>query len=78
MEMTLMNRLLITFLISIIGMPVTAQDAEWYLEVGAGFMVSDTLRQAGFNADNICYPTNACANQPTGYRWFYDLDADAW
>ncbi|MYD81454.1 MAG: outer membrane beta-barrel protein [Gammaproteobacteria bacterium] len=76
MEMTLMNRLLITFLISIIGMPVTAQDAEWYLEVGAGFMVSDTLRQAGFNGDNICYPTNACANQPTGYRWFYDLDAD--
>ncbi len=66
----------IALLTTSLGVPVLAQDAEWYVEVGAGFMVSDTLKQAGFNGDNICYPTNACANEPTGYRWFYDLDAD--
>ena len=74
-----MNRLIplsCGLLAATLGFHVSAEDAAWYIEVGTGIDVSDTLRQAGFNGDNICYPTNACATDPTGYRWFYDLQAD--
>lgn len=74
-----MNRLIpfwIPLLGATLGFPALAEDTKWYVEVGVGFVLSDTLKQAGFNGDNICYPTNACAMEPSGYRWFYDLEAD--
>lgn len=67
----------LTLLITVSGFPALAEDATWYVEVSAGLLVPDTLKQAGFNDDNICYPTNACTNEPTGYRWFYNLEADS-
>lgn len=77
MRMSRLNSLWFALLSTSLGISVAAEDAEWYVEVGAGFEVSSTLKQAGFNGDNICYPTNSCPTEPTGYRWFYDLDADA-
>lgn len=77
MRMSRLNPLWFALVSTSLGISVAAEDAEWYVEVGAGFEVSSTLKQAGFNGDNICYPTNSCATEPTGYRWFYDLDADA-
>ena len=34
------------------------------------------MKQAGYNTDDICYPTNICTEESTGYRWTYDLPAD--
>lgn len=76
MRMTRLVPLWIPFLTVSLGVPAIAENADWYVEAGFGFEVSDTLRQAGFNGDNICYPTNSCVSEPTGYRWFYDLEAD--
>ena len=50
--------------------------SAWYVAVGAGSNRSGVLKQAGFNRDDICYPTNVCPRLPDGYRWFYDLDPD--
>ena len=75
--MSQLSPLWFTVLTATLGIPALAEDAEWYVELGAGIEIAGTLRQAGFNGDNICYPTNSCATEPTGYRWFYDLDADA-
>ena len=47
----------------------------WYVSVGAGPNRTGVLKQAGFNRDAICYPTNICPRTPDGYRWTYDLDA---
>ena len=76
MRMNRLNLLWIALLTATLGFPALAEDADWYVEAGVGFVLSDTLKQAGFDGDNICYPTNACASEPTGYRWFYDLEAD--
>lgn len=62
-------------LITTCSVHVLAQNSEWYVELGAGPAFSNPLKHAGFNGDNICYPTNSCANEPSGYRWWYDLDA---
>ena len=50
------------------------RDSGWYFAVGGGANRTGVLKQAGFNRDDICYPTNVCPRQPDGYRWFYDLD----
>lgn len=49
----------------------------WYIAVGAGSNRTEVLEQAGFNRDDICYPTNFCPGTPDGYRWFYDLEPDS-
>ena len=49
----------------------------WYVAVGAGGNWTGGLEQAGYNRDNICYPTNQCPRLPEGYRWYYDLDPDS-
>ena len=54
-----------------------ANDTAWYVSVGAGANRTSTLKQAGYNRDDICYPTNLCPRTVEGYRWFYDLDPDA-
>lgn len=76
MKLIRLMRLWVVLLITTFSIPVLAQESEWYVELGAGIAASDTLKHSGFNGDNICYPTNSCANEPSGYRWLYDLDAD--
>ena len=49
----------------------------WYVAVGVGSSRAGVLKQAGFNRDDICYPTNVCPRAPAGYRWSYDLDSDS-
>lgn len=51
--------------------------SRWYVAVGAGSNWTEVLEQAGFNRDDICYPTNICPGTPDGYRWFYDLEPDS-
>lgn len=48
----------------------------WYVEAGGGAALPSTMKQAGRNSDDICYPTNICPQVPAGYRWYYDLRAD--
>ena len=54
-----------------------AAQSTWYVAFGAGPNGTGLLKQAGFNRDDICYPTNLCPRTPDGYRWFYDLDPDS-
>jgi len=73
MEKTL--KLVCTIVLSIICTSnLIAQSTEWYfgISVGTGWM--DTVKQAGFNNDRVCYPTFVCPQEPRGYRWYYDLD----
>lgn len=51
-----------------------AQNSDWYFGFTIGTDWMDTLKQAGFNGDTVCYPTFVCPQEPEGYRWFYDLD----
>ncbi len=55
--------------------PASAQSG-WYVEAGVGVALRSTMKQAGRNSDDICYPTNICSQAPAGYRWYYDLPAD--
>lgn len=60
----------------------TAAEAGWYVSGGAGVALHSGMEQAGWNADTVCYPTDACfAMDPVprvpGYRWRYAIDADA-
>lgn len=59
------------------GSAQEAAQSTWYVAVGAGPNSTGLLKQAGFNRDDICYPTNLCPGTPDGYRWFYDLDPDS-
>lgn len=54
---------------------LVAQSSDWYFGHTIGTDWMDTLKQAGFNGDTVCYPTFVCPQEPEGYRWFYDLDA---
>ena len=61
---------------------VTAADDGWYLGAGTGIALHSGMEQVGWNADTVCYPTDACfALDPVppvpGYRWRYAIDADA-
>ena len=61
---------------------VTGADARWYLGAGTGIALHSGMEQVGWNADTLCYPTDACfAIDPVpsvpGYRWRYAIDADA-
>ena len=50
----------------------------WYVGASLGMNRASGLAQAGWNRDDICYPTGDCAHvggAPQGYRWSYDLDA---
>ena len=50
----------------------------WYIAVGFGANWAPTMKQAGHNRDNTCYPTRDCRHlpdgMPSGYRWYYDLN----
>ena len=52
----------------------------WYLATGAGVTSTSGIEQAGWNRDTTCYPDDDCGHlagvAPTGYRWFYDLQAE--
>lgn len=54
-----------------------AERFPWYVTVGAGSNRTGVLEQAGFNRDDVCYPTNICPRTPDGYRWSYDLEPDS-
>ena len=75
--------LLLRFAICCAGLAVSATaQAGWYVTVGAGVGQNSGTEQAGWNADTVCYPTDACfAIDPVpsvpGYRWRYAIDADA-
>ena len=56
--------------------PALAQDPNWYVTAGLGLSKPGSIAQSGNNTDNICYPTHACTQTPSGYRWYYDHDAD--
>ena len=61
---------------------ITGADAKWYLGAGTGIALHSGMEQVGWNADTVCYPTDACfASDPVppvpGYRWRYAIDADA-
>lgn len=74
---TVKHRLISTIALLLCGATsVVAQDSDWYIALSAGPDWAGTLKQAGFNGDNICYPTNVCTSEPTGYRWYYDLETD--
>ena len=57
-----------------------ARPSGWYVGAGAGVNKASTVKQAGHNRDNICYPEDDCSHlaggAPEGYRWYYDLEAD--
>ncbi|MYA94795.1 MAG: outer membrane beta-barrel protein [Nitrospinae bacterium] len=57
-----------------------AKPSGWYVGLGLGSNKTSTLKQAGHNRDNICYPEDDCSHlaggAPEGYRWYYDLEAD--
>ena len=57
-----------------------ARPSGWYVGAGAGVNKTSTVKQAGHNRDNICYPEDDCSHlaggAPEGYRWYYDLEAD--
>ena len=60
----------------------TAANGGWYVSGGTGVALHSGMEQAGWNADTVCYPTDACfALDPVprvpGYRWRYAIDADA-
>ena len=60
----------------------TGAEAGWYVSGGTGVALHSGMEQAGWNTDNVCYPTDACfAMDPvprvSGYRWQYAIDADA-
>ena len=54
----------------------------WYVGGGIGLNWASDLDQEGWNRETTCYPTDACFDadpvpQISGYRWRYDIDADA-
>lgn len=56
-------------------------EAGWYVGGGTGIALHSGMEQVGWNADTVCYPTDACfAIDPVpsvpGYRWRYAIDAD--
>ena len=56
--------------------------ADWYVSGAAGAASRSGMDQNGSNRESTCYPTDACFHQVprpsiTGYRWTYDIDADA-
>ena len=57
-----------------------AGPSGWYLGAGAGINKTSTMKQAGYNRENTCYPEDDCSHlaggAPGGYRWYYDLEAD--
>lgn len=60
----------------------TGAEARWYVGGGAGVVLHSGMDQVGWNADTVCYPTDACfAMDPVpsvpGYRWRYAIEADA-
>ena len=60
----------------------TGAEAGWYVSAGAGVAMHSGMEQVGWNADTVCYPTDACfAMDPVppvpGYRWRYAIEADA-
>ena len=75
--------LLLRFAICCAGLAVSATaQAGWYVTAGAGVGQNSGTEQAGWNADTVCYPTDACfAIDPVpsvpGYRWRYTINADA-
>ena len=69
------------------GSTATAAESErsaWYLGASLGRAEQSGMDQVGTNRDNTCYPTDWCfyvdAGPPPaipGYRWRYDIDANA-
>ena len=57
-----------------------AGPSGWYLGAGAGINKTSTMKQAGYNRENTCYPEDDCSHlsggAPGGYRWYYDLEAE--
>lgn len=57
-----------------------ARPSGWYVGAGAGVNKASTMKQAGWNRDDICYPEDDCGHlaggAPEGYRWYYDLETD--
>lgn len=57
------------------------QRTGWYVGAGVGVNWTSDMKQAGQNQDATCYPEYDCSDLPNGvpegYRWNYDLDADA-
>ena len=56
--------------------------ADWYVSAAAGTVSRSGMDQNGSNRESTCYPTDACflevpAPTISGYRWAYDIDADA-
>ena len=54
----------------------------WYVGAGVGGNWASDMDQEGWNRETLCYPTDACfdvdpAPEISGYRWHYDIDADA-
>lgn len=67
---------------AVMAASVAVADARWYLGAGTGVALHSGMEQVGWNADTVCYPTDACfATDPVpsvpGYRWRYMIDADA-
>lgn len=67
---------------AVMAASVAGADARWYLGAGTGIALHSGMEQVGWNADTVCYPTDACfAIDPVpsvpGYRWRYAIDADA-
>ncbi|MCY3760323.1 MAG: hypothetical protein OXH50_03675 [Gemmatimonadetes bacterium] len=72
-----------------LGCTVGAGDAHaeagrygWYFSGASGLALSSGMDQTGWNRDTVCYPTDPCftadpAPELSGYRWGYDIDADA-
>ncbi|MDE0452864.1 MAG: hypothetical protein OXI90_14015 [Gammaproteobacteria bacterium] len=75
--------LLLRFAICCAGLAVpAAAQAEWYITAETGIGRHSSTDQVGWNADTVCYPTDACfAIDPVpsvpGYRWRYMIDAGA-
>ena len=72
----------LAFCCAVMADSVTGADSRWYLGAGTGIALHSGMEQVGWNADTVCYPTDACfAIDPVpsvpGYRWRYAIDADA-
>ncbi len=48
----------------------------WYVSASGGTNWNPVMKQAGYNRDNICYPTFLCSGTPERYSWSYDLPSD--
>ena len=62
--------------------PAEAGGYGWYFSGASGLALSSGMDQTGWNRDTVCYPTDPCftadpAPELTGYRWGYDIEADA-